>query len=608
MDATPTTTLPDDPALLKQMLMQERLQRAAEVAARDQQLAQREAAIEQIKREAADALDAQRKKHEAEMEAVFRRFYGPKSERFDPRQLLMFGIVIDSLPLDEQAIEAESGEKLTTRRIQHKHGRAKLPESLPRIAIEHDLKHEEKKCPCCGLERCRIGKEVTEQLEHIPASFKVLQHIRYKYACKPCSLGCAACDAKAHIDIALREADKNGCTDTPEALASVAPIAKGLAGPGLLAYVITSKLGDHLPLYRLERIFARQDVHIARSTMCAWMLAAGKLVQPLVDLMANRVRASKVIHTDETRVPVQDETLKGKCKSGRIWTYIGDRDHPYIVYHYTPDRTRAGPSKWLDQFKGYLQADAYGGYDGIYATGVKEVACWAHGRRHFFDSKDTDARRAAQMLAIVRDLYKVEDEATAQIAATPGVTGEQADAIRLALRQSKSVPILATIKAWLDTEQKLVFAAQPDGRSNRVHAQPVGRAVRLHHPGLSFHRQQRRRTHPAAGRHRQKNWLFAGHDKAAERTATLYSLVASRRTPWHRSPSLPPRRAGPHPFRAGKPVGEAAAGAAGRRKGKDEDSFFTLHSANVRSKSRGDWAEMVSRFPDSSNLRALDPT
>ena len=225
--------------------------------------------------------------------------------------------------------------------------------------------------------------------------------------------------------------------------------------------MIVSKLGDHLPLYRLERIFARQDVHIARSTMCAWMLASGELVQPLVDLMAAKVRESRVIHTDETRVPVQDETIDGKCKSGRIWTYIGDGDHPYIVYHYTPDRSRAGPSKWLDKFRGYLQADAYGGYDGIYATGVKECACWAHGRRHFFDAKDTDARRSAQMLSMVRELYAVEDEAGAQIAATPGVTGEQADAIRLALRQQKSVPILATIKTWLDTEQKLVLPRSP---------------------------------------------------------------------------------------------------------------------------------------------------
>ncbi len=324
-----------------------------------------------------------KQKHQADIEALLRRFYGPKSERFDPAQLVLFGLVMESLPVDTAAVEAEAGEKLVTRRIQHKHGRAKLPEALPRIPVEHDLKPEEKLCPVALWSGCRIGKEVSEQQEYIPASIKVYQHIRHKYACKPCNQGCVACDGKAHIDIALREADKNGITDSPEALETSAPIAKGLAEPGLLAYVITSKLADHLPLYRLERIFERSDVHIARSTMCAWMMMAGKLVQPLVDLMANKVRESRVIHTDETRVPVQDENIKGKCKSGRIWTYIGDRDHPYIVYHYTPDRSRAGPSQWLDAFKATCKPTPTAGTMRIYAkrdpdgsgqSTVKEVA------------------------------------------------------------------------------------------------------------------------------------------------------------------------------------------------------------------------------------------
>jgi transposase len=222
MDAA--DTLPDDPAFLKQMIVQ-------------------------IKREAAERMEAMEQRHKAEMEAVFRRFYGPKSERFDPGQLLLFGIVVDSLAVDVDAVEAEAGEKLTTRRVQHKHGRAKLPESLPRIPIEHDLKAEEKLCPCCGQERCRIGSEVSEQLEYVPASFKVLQHIRFKYACKPCENN----GDGPQIEIAVKPAQ---------------PIEKGLPGPGLLAYVITGKLADHLPLYRLESIFARLDVHIARSTMC----------------------------------------------------------------------------------------------------------------------------------------------------------------------------------------------------------------------------------------------------------------------------------------------------------------------------------------------------
>jgi transposase len=499
MDAT--ATLPDDPVLLKQLLAQ-----------RNTELAQRDSMIEQIKREAADAIAALKQKHEADLGVLLRRFYGPKSERFDPRQLLLFGLVMESLPVDTAAVEGEAGEPFKTRRIQHKHGRAKLPEALPRIPIEHDLKPEEKLCPCCGLERCRIGQEITEQLEYHPASFQVLQHIRHKYACKPCAQGCGKCDGKAQIELA----------EKPDQ-----PIKKGLPGPGLLAHVITSKLGDHLPLYRLERIFARQDVHIARSTMCAWLLATGELVHPLVDLMAIRVRQSQVIHTDETRVPVQDETEEGKCKSGRIWTYIGDRDHPYMVYDYTPDRSRAGPSKWLDQFRGFLQADAYGGYDGIYATGVKEVACWAHGRRHFFDAKDTDARRCARMLSMVRELYAVEDEAAAQIAATQGITDGQADALRLALRQERSVPLLATIKTWLEENQKLVLPRSPMAQAitymlNQWEALCVYTTQGFLH--IDNNAAERALKRVALGR---KNWLFTGHDQAAQQIARLYSLIAS---------------------------------------------------------------------------------
>ena len=487
--------------MLKQLLMQERLQRAVEVAARDQQ-------ITQIKEEAANQIEALKQKHQAEVEALLRRFYGPKSERFDPAQLLLFGLVMDTLPVDRAAVEQEAGEKLTARRIQHKHGRAKLPEALPRIRIEHDLTPEEKLCPNGHGERVRIGEEITEQLEYLPASFQVLQHVRFKYGCPPCDHD----GQGAQIVIAEKP---------------VQPIEKGLPGPGLLAHVITSKLGDHLPLYRLERIFARHDVHIARSTMCAWLLATGELVHPLVDLMASRVRESRVIHTDETRVPVQDETVKGKCKSGRIWTYIGDRDHPYIVYHYTPDRSRAGPSQWLDKFRGFLQADAYGGYDGIYATGVKEVACWAHGRRHFFDAKDTDGRRSAQMLTMVRELYQVEDAAAAQIATAKDCTAIEADAIRLALRQQKSVPLLAMIKTWLDTEQKLVLPRSPMAQAmNYMLNQWEALCIYTTQGFLNIDNNSAERALRRVGIGR-KNWLFAGHDIAAQKTATLYSLVAS---------------------------------------------------------------------------------
>jgi transposase len=471
--------------------------------------------IEQIRREAADAIEALKEKHQAELAAVLRRLYGPRSERFDPRQLLLFGQIVDAMPLDEQSVAEESGQKPATRRTRHKHGRNHLPEHLPRVRIEHDLTDAEKPCPCCGELRQRIGEETSEQLEFIPASLRVLQHVRFKYACRKC--------------------DESG--DGPQietAAKPPQPIEKGLAGPGLLAYVITSKLGDHLPLYRLEHIFARQGVEVARSTMCAWLLAAAELLHPLVRLMTERVRRSRVIHTDETRVPVQDPGT-GKCRSGRLWTYIGDRANPYVVYDYTPDRTRAGPTNWLAGFKGCLQADAYGGYDGIYSKGdVIEVACWAHARRHFFDAKETDGRRAAEALTMIGELFEAERDAAARITAEIGpdalafdvAAHERADAVRLATRRSRSAPVLTRIKTWLEAEQRLVLPRSPMAAAigytlNQWDALCVYATQGF--LAIDNNAAERALKRVAIGR---RNWLFAGNDRAGGTAATLYTLIA----------------------------------------------------------------------------------
>ncbi len=383
MDASLTldpATLPDDPALLKRLIVEERRQREQCLLRRERQLLadaralvaliKEEAAahsstlIRRIREEAVAQLAAQAERHAAELKAaiaaILRRYYGPRSESFDPRQLLLFGQVVEQMPLDEASLEEEAGEKLTTRRVKnrHNHGRQQLPESLERIEIEHDLAPEEKACPACGCERCRIGQEISEQLEYFPANFKVLKHVRHKYACR----GSATPTATTRTSRPPRSASQ--------------PIDKGLAGPGLLAYVITSKLGDHSPLYRLENIFRRQRVEVARSTMWHWMAAAGELVKPLVALMIARIKRSRVVHTDDTTVPIQSPGEK-QCRKGRIWCYLGDEANPYTVYDYTPNRKRDGPASWLRGFAGYLQADAYGGYDGIYSGGgVTEVACW----------------------------------------------------------------------------------------------------------------------------------------------------------------------------------------------------------------------------------------
>jgi transposase len=479
MDDVAVLELPDDPALLKRM-------------------------IAQVKREAAERIEAMELRHKAEIDALLRRLYGPRSETFDPAQLLIFGLeMAETVPVDEKVVEAESGEKLATRRINHhKHGRQKLPHHLPRIEIVHDLTAEQKKCPCCGEERCRIGSEASEQLEYVPASFKVLRHVRHKYACKACDEG----GKGANIEIATKEA---------------APIEKGLPGPGLLAHVIVSKLGDHLPLYRLENIFARHDVSLSRSTMCAWMLAASALVKPLADLMAERVRQGKAIHTDDTTVKVRDARLKGRCRTGRIWAYIGDGGNPYVAYDYTPDRTRAGPQRWLEKFAGYLQADAYGGYDGIYTReagggAVTEVACWAHARRKFFEAKDTDGRRAAQMLEFVRQLYAVEGEAK-----------ELAHDARRTVRQERSVPVLGKIKTWLDAEAQVVLQRSPMGAAIAYALNQWGalnRYVEQGYLNIDNNAAERALKRVAIGR---KNWLFAGTDEAGTSHARLWTLIAS---------------------------------------------------------------------------------
>ena len=298
-----------------------------------------------------------------QLEQLLRQRYGRKSERIDPAQLLLFAqeILAQARAEPEPAPQPEAVPEspLPPGAPQPKrkgHGRKPLPASLPRKPVLHDVPPEQLACPDCGTVRRRIGEEVREQLEYVPASLIVLQHVRPKYACAECV---------ANVVIAER---------LPE------PIEKGLPGPGLMAHVITNKYADHLPLYRQEGILLRHGVEISRSTMCDWMAVAADLLAPIVTLMMTKILQSRVVQTDESPVKVQDHEGKG-IKTGRLWDHIGDHYHRYVVYRYTEDRSGDGPAEIFKDYEGYLQADAASVFDRLYSSGkIVEVGCMMHAR------------------------------------------------------------------------------------------------------------------------------------------------------------------------------------------------------------------------------------
>jgi transposase len=370
-----------------------------------------------------------------------------------------------------------------------------LPANLPRRRVVYDVPAEQCHCPHCAEALRHIGEEICERLEYVPASLTVIQEACQKYACPK---GCTVLTAEKPM----------------------APIEKGLPGPGLIAHVAVSKYADHQPLARQQEQWHRQGVELARSTMCGWMHRGAALVTPLYDLMTQRVLSSKAVQTDDTPVAVLDPELT-RTRTGRIWSYVGDAANPYTVYAYTPTRAGEGPSSFLADFAGYLQADAYSGYDAIFnddARDILEVACWAHTRRKFFEAQSSDPMRSMIMLAYVRLLYDVEREAKDK-----GWTGEQ----RRALRQKKSLPILADIQTYLQREQPQLLPKSPiaDAIGYALNNWPA--LLRYCDDGdleIDNNGAERTLRTYAVGRN---NWMFFGSDRGGHTAAVLTSLIAS---------------------------------------------------------------------------------
>jgi transposase len=435
-----------------------------------------------------------------QLERLLRQRFGRSSEKIDPDQLLLFAADIlaqaDATPATEPqsgpAGDAPPTPALAAKPKRKGHGRKPLPAHLERRRVVHDVPTDELTCPDCGGRREAFGEEVREQLDYIPASLVVIQHIRPKYACKAC---------QANVVIADR---------LPE------PIEKGLPGPGLLAHVIVSKYADHMPLYRQERTLARQGVAISRQTMCGWMATCAELLKPIYDAMVKVVLKSKAIQTDDTPVDVLDPGREG-TRQGRIWIAIGDRDHRYWVYDFTPNRSGDGPAQFFKDYQGYLQADAYAGYDALFKGGqIIEVGCWAHARRYFYEARTTDPQRAHRALAYIRRLYAVEADAKER---------KLDDDARRTLRQQLAVPILGELFAWLEEVRAQVLPKSPMGEAIGYALNHQAALLRYTEQGfleIDNNASERGEKTIALGR---KNWLFFGSEGGGTTAAILFSLT-----------------------------------------------------------------------------------
>jgi len=423
-----------------------------------------------------------------------RQLFGKKSEKLDPAQRLLFENLYDEVKAKVDEQRQPKAKKPKVRKNANHKGRKPLPENLPRKVIEIEPTKEEKSCPVCNNEKQRIGSEVTEVLEYVPASFFVKQYVRYKYGCKRC---------ESEISIGQLP---------PRA------IDKGIAGEGLLAHIITSKYADHNPLNRLEGILKRHGVDINVSTMCDWVGKSADLLEPLVKRMHKKILQSPKINTDDTPIPIKSKKRKGSTYKGYLWAYIDDGGN--VVFDFTPTRSREGPIKFLGNYSGFVQADAYSGYDEFFRKNklATEVGCNSHARRKFEYALDSDPVRAARMLVLWGKLYEIESRAKKE---------KYNSAQLLDARQKEAKPILAEIKTVLDEYKNQVLPKSPMGKAityalNQWEA--LNRYVENPILDIDNNISERILRMVVIGR---KNYMFAGSEAGAWRAAIIYSLVAS---------------------------------------------------------------------------------
>ncbi len=438
--------------------------------------------------------DLERSDHEIKwlrhrLDVLSRRLFGKKAEQLTPGQLVLaYEQLENETGKAEEPVETDSGEGASVERTKRRRGRRAIPKDLRRVEVVVDLPDSEKTCATCGTERERIGEDVCEKYDYIPAELVCRVTRRLKYG---------------------------GCRCHPGVLSAPAPpqaVEKGLAAEGLLAHIATSKYVDHQPLYRLEKIFSRHGAEISRKTLCDWVAECAEALAPIYEHLGRTIVKADYLQTDDTPITILQQD-GGGSRTGRLWVYV-DPISERVFFDATATRERDGPERVLKDFKGYLQADAYSAYDALYRRGrIVEVGCWAHVRRKFFDTREEDPE-ALKVLALIQKLYAIEREGAAMTVAE-----------RRLLRQERTAPVLAEIDRVREELARTALPKSGLGEALRyLHNQreALGRYLedgRLKPDNNGAENQLRV---VAVGR---KNWLFAGSQEGARRAAVLYTLA-----------------------------------------------------------------------------------
>ncbi|MFI4972161.1 MAG: IS66 family transposase, partial [Hyphomicrobiales bacterium] len=447
------------------------------------------------------------------IEKLRREIYGPRSER-KARLLDQMELKLEELEADaaEDGVAAEKATEGDTTKVgafsRKKPSRKPFPEHLPR---ERVIVPGPGACSCCGsLRLAKLGEDVTETLEVVPRSWKVIQYVREKFTCRACEKISQA-PAPFHV------------------------VARGWAGPSLLAMILFEKYGQHQPLNRQSERYAREGVELSLSTLADQVGACAAALMPLYELISAHVLSADRVHADDTTVPV---LAKGQTATGRAWVYVrddapfGGTGPPAALFHYSRDRSGEHPRRHLESFSGILQADAFAGFNGLYAQGraagaVTEAACWAHGRRKFFVLADIASKARGRHPIVISPLaleaVKRIDEIFDAERAINGRTPQQ----RLAVRRERIAPLVRDLETWMREHRAKLSRHVEVAKAMDYMLKRWETFARFLQDGricLTNNAAERALRGIALGR---KSWLFAGSDRGGERAAVMYTLIGT---------------------------------------------------------------------------------